>query len=116
MPSKKDSSPATRAELHATRDDLKGDIKSVRDELKTDIKRLALGLDKTNQRMTEMEQGLRADMRELKTDVTTKLDTFIGRMETLWRESAMLPKAVDDHAEKIRDHEMRLSRLESIKS
>ncbi|MBI5208600.1 MAG: hypothetical protein HY927_01345 [Elusimicrobia bacterium] len=119
MPARK-SPPATQADLAGASTALKTDIQNVRTELKADIRNLdhkidcvAMGVVKTNERLEGVEDRLKAEMRQLNSQVLTALDTSVARMETLWRESAILPAVVDEHGQKLRDHEGRLVRLES---
>ncbi len=82
------------------------------DGLDGGFRRLAAEVVKTNEKMDRMEEGLRHEMRGLKTEVTTALDASVGRMETLWRESVLLPRVLDQHGAALRDHETRLGPLE----
>ena len=45
--------------------------------------------------------------------VTGTIDAFLGRLETYARESVTIPKTLDAHGEKLRDHERRLTAVES---
>jgi len=80
---------------------LKTDMADVKSELSASTKRLALGILETNVRMDRLAEGLREEMRALRSDVSDKLDTAVSRMETLWRESVVLPRVVDDHERRI---------------
>ncbi len=116
--------PATKTDIQR----LEGRIES----LDARTHRLASEIVRTHERMDRMEEGLRQEMRQLNSQVLTALDASVGRMETLWRESALVPRTLDamrissaasvpglprpgldEHGAMLRDHEPRLGRLES---
>ncbi|MBI3505030.1 MAG: hypothetical protein HY059_09330 [Proteobacteria bacterium] len=76
------------------------------------LQRVALDGIKTREGMGHLEERLKGDMRRLEAVVAAKLDVFMTRMETLWRESATTPLVLDRHGATLRDHEPRLNRLE----
>lgn len=94
----------------------KADLALLDQKIDASVGRLAKEILKTNDRMDSMEERLTLEMRRLNADVTGKMDVFIDRMETIWRESAVLPRVVDEHAETLRDHEGRIKALESGQS
>lgn len=109
--------PATKADISLLRAELatKSELQEGITRLDKKIDRVAIEVVKTNERIGQLGEGLRQDMRQLNSDVTAKLDAFIGKMETIWKESAVLPRVVDEQAEKLQDHEKRLKTLESAR-
>ncbi len=90
--------PATKADISLLKTELraelatKTELASVKTELREDIARLDKKIDrvaievvKTNERIGQLGEDLRQDMRQLNSDITAKLDVFIGKMETIWR-------------------------------
>jgi hypothetical protein len=113
---------ATKADLErfATKADLerfatKADLE--RFATKTDLaetrRSLALGIAKTNTRMDSLEIRLMGEMSQIKSHVSSVMDRAVDRMETLWRESATLPKEIDRHAAILSDHASRIKTLEA---
>lgn len=116
--------PATKGDLEGVRSDLKADIghldqkvddvrSELKDELKAVEKKLVLGNIKTNTRMDKMEERLRADIRDVSHQVAGRIDSFLNRLETYDRESVTLPKTLDEHGTMLRDHEKRLTTIET---
>jgi len=114
---------ATRRDLAEVRSELKAeigatrrDLAEVRAELKAEIgatrRDLALKVLGAGEKMDAMAAGLRQEMGLLRNDVSAKLDTAVSRMETIWRESAVLPRVIDEQSKVLRDHEQRLSEIE----
>ena len=98
--------PATKTDIQRLESKIESlDSKSTR--------MLALEIGKTHYRMDQLETGLRQEMRQLNSTVLERMDTWAGRFETIWRESALFPRVMDEHGETLRDHESRLRRLES---
>lgn len=89
--------PATKADLATIKTELREDIT----RLDKKIDRVAVEVVKTNEQMGQLGKDLRQDMRQLNSDVTAKLDVFIGKMETIWKESAVLPSVVDEHGRRL---------------
>ncbi len=93
-----------KADLAGVKADLVGvktDLAGVKTDLAASTKRLAHEIIKTNVRIDRLGTELRGEMRALRADVVTTMDTAVSRMETLWRESAILPRVIDDHARRI---------------
>ncbi|NNN06102.1 MAG: DUF1640 domain-containing protein [Elusimicrobia bacterium] len=89
---------------------VKADVSSVKTELAASTRRLAHEIVKTNVRIDRLGDDLRGEMRALRSDVSKTMDTAVSRMETLWRESVLLPRVLDDHARRIAALEARPSR------
>lgn len=101
-------------EVHVSlRTELKGDISSLRTEVKGDIRLLMIESVDTNTRMKSMEERLTAKMDAGRAEDAALRESFLGRMETLWRESAVFPKLLDEHAAALRGHESRIAALEA---
>ncbi|NNN05781.1 MAG: hypothetical protein HKL90_07755 [Elusimicrobia bacterium] len=98
-----DSAPATKADLAAVKSELKSDIAA-------STRRLAHEIVKTNARVDRLGDDLRGEMRALRGDVAKTMDAAVSRMETLWRESALLPGIIDDHDRRISALETRALR------
>ncbi|MFI5363037.1 MAG: hypothetical protein ACHQ49_13785 [Elusimicrobiota bacterium] len=83
---------------------------------KTDLsetrRALAIEIVKTNARIDSAKDELHGEMSNLKSYVTTELDRAVSKIETLWRESATLPKEIDRHAVILDDHAARIKALE----
>ncbi len=93
-----------KTDLAGVKTDLAGvktDLAGVKTDLAASTKRLAHEIIKTNVRIDRLGTELRGEMRALRADVVTTMDTAVSRMETLWRESAILPRVIDDHARRI---------------
>lgn len=109
---RKDDVPASKADLAAglgaLKTDLKGDI--ARLDEKTD--RIAGELVKTNARMTGMEERLVALIREESAKTVGRIDAFLSKLETYGRETTFIPHALDEHGKTLKDHELRLVKLE----
>ncbi len=81
--------------------------------LSLDIGRLMSASVETNERMTAMELRLTRQMQDLSSTVTDQLDSFTSKMESIWRESIVFPKILDDHGATLRGHDVRISALEA---
>lgn len=75
--------------------------------------RMAVEIVRMHERMDKLEDGLKHEMRQFNSQVLGTLDAAAGRMETLWRESAIIPRVLDEHGAMLRAHETRLGRLEA---
>lgn len=80
-------------------------------DIKTD--RIAARLVRFEAKVDRSFAEVAARFDRIETMVTEKLESFATRMETLWRESALLPRVVDDHGTRLRALESRVSTLES---
>ena len=78
-----------------------------------DIRRLMLESVATNERVTAIRDDVRRDLRDFRMEFTGTLDAFASKMETLWRETMVFPKLLDDHGALLRSHEARLQTLEA---
>jgi septal ring factor EnvC (AmiA/AmiB activator) len=140
-PASKSEVQSVKTEVGAIKDDvqvLKGDLQTLKSDvtgLKGDIARLdakiggvekrletkidgvhrglAVEIVKTNTRMGEMESRLTALIRQESASTAGRLDAFLAKMETYARETVSIPRALDAHGEKLRDHEVRIIALES---
>lgn len=122
MPEQPDP-PATQSDIR--RLDERGDA------IQSDIRRLAAEFVRSNAQRDKMEERLAAEIvrsnglrdkmeerlialiREESAKNAGRMDAFLGRIETYDRESATLPKTIDEHGKTLRDHERRLGTLES---
>ncbi|MDE2490914.1 MAG: hypothetical protein KGM24_08700 [Elusimicrobia bacterium] len=86
------------------------------DDLSGHVRRLDLGFSGLAGSMDDLGRDLRRDMGGLKADVTARLESFGGRMETLWRDCVVYPKMLDEQAATLRGREARLSALEGRKT
>ncbi|NNN05042.1 MAG: hypothetical protein HKL90_03995 [Elusimicrobia bacterium] len=116
-----DCAPATKADVVAVKSELKSELKSeiagvkaeisgVKSDLAASTRRLAHEIVKTNARIDRLSDDLRGEMRGLRGDVSKTMDVAVSRMETLWRESVLLPRVIDDHDRRISALEARPSR------
>lgn len=104
-----DSSPATKADLDAAKAELKADAARLNE--KSD--RLAADQVRMRGDMAAMEQRLGSLIREESAKTAATIGAFLTKLETYDRESLTLPKTLDLHGEKLRDHESRIKRLET---
>ncbi len=74
---------------------------------------LAFEFVKVRAEMAAVEARTVDAMRRLEERVVSVLDRAVGRMETLWQESVLLPKTLDRHGKALGDHERRIAALES---
>lgn len=68
---------------------------------------------KNNERMDRLEGNLTAEMRLGFRDMNGKIDAFLSKIETYGRESATLPRTLDDHGKILKEHDKRLTALEA---
>ncbi|MFH1725133.1 MAG: hypothetical protein ABII00_11010 [Elusimicrobiota bacterium] len=101
--------PATKSDIGR----LDRKIDGVDSRLDRKIDRVAMELGRTQTQMREMEQRLGARMDAGFDRVTDVIDSFAGKIETYSRETATIPKTLDRHGDKLRDHERRIDRLEA---
>lgn len=119
MPDENDK-PATKADISLLRVELRAEL-ATKTELREEISllatkaelregmtrldkkidRVAIEVVKTNERIGQLGEDLRQDMRQLNSDISAKLDVFIGKMETIWKESAVLPSVIDEHGHRL---------------
>lgn len=124
---------ATKDDLQVLSRTLEEKIDGVRTELKSDVAQLQTDLSqlkeqyrsldgricglavevvKTRDRIDEVEISLKQEMRDLRADMTSRMDAFLVRFETIWRESAVFPVILDEHGTTLRGHETRIWALE----
>ena len=102
-----------RTELKDDIGGLKGEINGLKGEfndLKGNIHRLNISSVNTGDRLMSLEDRLG---RRVETIITERLEPFTSRMETLWRESVLNPKALDRQDAMLQGHESRISALEA---
>lgn len=115
--------PATKADIQVLELATKTEIQILRQELasKADLRTLGAELnhksgkvaaDQENSRL-KMEERLVGQYNHLKSDIFDKLDFVLDKLLTFDRESVSIPKTLDEHGRKLRDHERRLKNLES---
>lgn len=90
-----------------------GDAYVTRSEFHAFQKEVALGFYKTHSRMDAMETRLTAKIDALADRVAGSVDACLSRLENYGRETCMLPKVLDEHGLRLRDHERRIRLLES---
>lgn len=118
MPDQPDT-PATKSDirrLDERGDAIQSDIRRLDgkiDNTQADVRRLATEIVRSNAARDKMEERLSALIREESAKNAGRIDAFLSRLETYDRESATLPKAIDEHGKTLRDHERRLGALES---
>jgi len=124
-----DDLPATKGDVRAVKADvdvlktdvqgLKTDVSNIRQEMatKTELKdfedRVGIVFCRYQGQIEHTIEGLRADMDAGFSRVTGTVDSFIHKLETYGLESAGAPHTFDEHGKKLRDHEARISTLES---
>ena len=94
------------SKIDGLRTELKGEI----NDLKGNIHRLNISSVNMGDRLMSLEDRLG---RRVETIITERLEPFTSRMETLWRESALNPKALDRQDAMLQRHEERISALEA---
>lgn len=104
--------PATRDDVGNLGRKLLRRMDRVEKRLDTKFDRLAVGLVNTNARIDLLRSEMSGAMRQLESRVTDKLESFASRMETIWRESWVIPRGLDEHRRILDDHESRIGRLE----
>ena len=113
MPRKNNSAPAALRDIEASRRLIMAHVLQVDRKLDAAVQRLALDNFKSQDRVSGLEEGLRKDMRRVEAVVAEKLDAFMTKLQTIWRESAVLPLVIDRHGDTLKEHHERLLRLES---
>ena len=76
------------------------------------IRRLQFKSGKTDANMRAMEDRLTARMDAGRAENIGLREAFIGRMETLRRETIIFPKILDEHGAALRGHDDRITALE----
>lgn len=100
-PNDKDK-PATRA-----------DLQTAESRLDKKIDKVAVELMRTQGQIEAAEERLNTKMDEGFDRVVKTVDSFVARIETYARESVTIPKTLDAHGDKLREHEKRLDSLEA---
>lgn len=112
-----ESELATKSELAAgwqrLDDKLDASVKRLDDKIDDAVKRLSGEIFKTNGRMDAMEGRLSARMDAGFDRITGTIDSFAAKLETFARESLTLPKTLDAHGLRLKDHEERIGLLEA---
>ncbi|MBI4050913.1 MAG: hypothetical protein HY400_00245 [Elusimicrobia bacterium] len=80
---------------------------------KTDITRLSLEIVKNAANTDKKTETLQAEVHSGFDRVIKTIDSFVGKLETYERESITIPKTLDAHGDKLREHEKRLDSLEA---
>jgi hypothetical protein len=70
----------------------------------------------TNEYMKALEGRVAAKLDGMRAETTGRLESFSSRMETLWRDTIVYPKMLDEHGALLRGHEQRIAALESRRS
>lgn len=104
---------ATRTDLDNFLTKTDGAKFATRDDLQGEMRKVWLKFGKTNSRMDLMEERLKNEMRQLSANLAAKMDGFVTKMESIWRESAVFPLVLDQHGSILKNHEKRLGDLES---
>lgn len=115
MAKKNDSEAATKADLQNVKNELKNDIQRLDQKIDSAVLRLGSEIVKTQEDVRELKSTIATKLatKEDINRIVTTIDSFLGDLKTYSRETVWLPKAINDHEGKIRDHENRLIRLES---
>ncbi len=90
-----------------------GGLEAKVDGLTANVRNLNLGYTALNAGMKDLATGLRREMADLKTAVTAQVEPFTGRMETIWRESVVYPRMLDQQGARLDAHDRRLTALEA---
>ena len=130
--------PATKADLYAFRSELRTEIGAVRSELgmeiaagrsdmntlrselyavktelKDDIRRLALSLIKTNDRIDDLAQSLREEMRQNMSQILGAIDSFAKKAEAYDQKSFSHGDILQKHESRLGVHEKRIGSIET---
>ena len=116
MPATKADLKEVESRLDAKIDGLDAKIDGVEKSLGSRINGLAGALVKTNSKMDRMEERLSALIRDESGKTAARIDVFLGKLQTYERESHMFPKTLDEHGATLRDHERRLSSIETSRT
>jgi len=132
MTGQNENGPATRSELHSVKGILQGEIEAVKVSLQNDLRSVEKRLDgrmdrlETGQKkimttlsqvvgtLSEMKDKLatKAEVRELRSDMHTRMDGFAGSLNDFRRQWAYQSDALMGHEGRLNDHERRLQKLE----
>ena len=82
-------------------------------ELKDFENRMGIAFGRTQGQMMEMEDRLNTRIGSISSLVKGSVDSFADKIERYARESVTMPNALDEHGKALRDHEARISTLES---
>ena len=105
-----------RTELKGDIDGLKGDIVCIKGDivgLKASTHRMAVILTDTQASVEDIKDQLKRDRATFDSRITAALEPFTSRMETIWRESIVHPKMLDEQGSMLQRHEERISALEA---
>jgi len=108
--------PTTKADLKEVESRLDAKIDGVEKSLGSRINGLAGAWVKTDAKMDRMEERLSALIRDESGKTAARIDVFLGKLQTYERESHMFPKTLDEHGATLRDHERRLSSIETSRT
>ena len=97
------------SKIDGLRTELKGDIGG----LKVSNHRMAVRLTDTQASVEDIKDQLKRDRATFDSRITAALEPFTSRMETIWRESIVHPKMLDEQGATLRGHEARISALEA---
>ncbi len=112
MVKKQQNRVATKADTDALARRLDGHDKRF-DTMEGIQRNFAIEMIKLRTETVALEERLIARIKKFENYFATTLDRAVGRMETFWRESATLPKALDRFEAALTDHERRITSLEN---
>jgi hypothetical protein len=102
---------------------MKSDIRGIKSEMvgmqgemggmKGDIRRLMIASLDTNERVKNLQDQVKIQMDTQNSNITRLLEAFGSRMETIWRESIVFPRLIDEQGATLRSHETRITALEA---
>ena len=103
------------AKMEGFRTELKSDIAKLTGQVQSlDARtyRTMIEVVKTRESISAVKADLEKQIRDSEANVTGRLDSFLARFETIWRESAVFPKILDEHGGALQGHESRIQALE----
>ncbi|HAZ08773.1 MAG TPA: hypothetical protein DCZ01_09700, partial [Elusimicrobia bacterium] len=80
---------ATKTELSDLREEMKSEFKAVRTEIGGVRRGLALQIERLQSDLRASEGRMMREMGALRSAVVDRLESFAGRMKTIWRESIL---------------------------
>ncbi len=99
--------------IDAVEQKLTDKIDGVEQKLTGRIDSVAVEVAKTNLRIDRMENNMMETLRSFKSDILSSIDAFAAEALSYRNHDTLRGRAIMDHDEKLKDHETRLTTLET---
>ncbi len=108
-----DSAADLRAELHDSAAGLRSEFRESTAELRNDNRKVMLAIAQVVGALAEMKESTKTEIRELRSEMHTRMDGFAGSLNDFRRQWAFQSDALMLHEGRLDDHERRLGKIES---